>query len=96
MAEAQPGETVEYRILVRNNLERTATYSARLRPPPGWSAPQSFEELELEAGARGTLSLTASANGDTDSIRRLMTAEIRIDGETQGPVCEALVRVAAV
>ena len=28
-----------------------------------------------------------------DDVRRLMTAEIRIDGESQGPVAEALVRV---
>lgn len=95
MAEAQPGEAVEYRLLLRNNLERPATYAARLRPPRGWSASPSFEELELEPGARGTISLRASVDGDADSIRRLMTAEIRIDGEGQGPVCEALVRVAA-
>jgi|GEM_PF-6169963 len=31
--------------------------------------------------------------GLNNGLRRLMTVEIRIDGQTQGPVCEGLVRV---
>lgn len=88
-----PGRTVEYRLLLRNNLERAATYGARLLPPAGWTASQEFEELALEAGASGSLLLEAHVGENADGRRRLLTAEIQIDGRTQGPHCEALVTV---
>ena len=31
------GETIEYTLMLRNNLERSATYAARLLAPPGWA-----------------------------------------------------------
>jgi hypothetical protein len=90
----RPGEAVEYRLLLRNNLGRPATYAARLLPPPGWKASPEFRALKLEAGAAGEMSLRAQAPAREDNVRRLLTAEIQIDGQTQGPVSEALVTVA--
>jgi len=65
---------------------------ARLLVPDGWRTSDAFESLELEAGARGELTLNATAPAHSD-IRRILTAEIRVDGKTRGPVTEALVTV---
>jgi glyoxylase-like metal-dependent hydrolase (beta-lactamase superfamily II) len=93
VATVQPGHEVTYRLLVRNNLERHATYAARLLPPPGWDVSPEFVPLELSAGGRGEIKLRARAPRSADGVRRLMTAEIAIDGRTHGPVSEALVTV---
>jgi hypothetical protein len=84
---------LSYRLLVRNNLERPVTYAARLLPPPGWEVSSEFSSLRLDAGARGEIALRARASLSGDDQRRLMTAEIQIEGQTQGPVSEALVTV---
>lgn len=94
VAEVKPGQDVTYRLLVRNNLERSAEYGARLLAPPGWSVAKEFAKVFLEAGGRGEIMLIANAPKEGDQVRRLMTADIIIDGKTQGPVSEALVTVA--
>jgi hypothetical protein len=48
---------------------------------------------KLEAGGRGELILPAQAPGHADGVRRLLTAEIEIDGNSQRPISEALVTV---
>jgi hypothetical protein len=93
VAVVKAGESVPYRLLLRNNFDRAVTYSARLLPPPGWKANGDFHRLELQPGARGEIDLPATAPAEADGARRLVTAEIRIDGQTQGPVSEALVTV---
>lgn len=90
-----PSQPVEYRLLLRNNLERSVTYAARLLPPPGWKSSPEFRPLTLAAGARGEIILNAVAPPTADNVRRLMTAEIEIDGQSQGPICEALVTLRA-
>jgi len=90
---AQAGQRVEYRLLLRNNLERPATFAARLVPPRGWESPTEFVALTLQPGARGEVALWAQAPAVADPVRRLVTAEIQIDGQAQGPVSEALVTV---
>ncbi len=65
---------------------------ARLLVPDGWRTSDAFESLDLEAGARGELMLSATAPAQSD-VRRILTAEIRVDGESRGPVAEALVTV---
>lgn len=91
---AQPGEPVTYTLLVRNNLERKATYTARLLPPPGWTVAGQASSLTLEAGASGEITLAAVAPALAESLRRrLVMAEVCIDGVSQGPVAEALVVV---
>ena len=84
---------LEYRLLLRNNLERRVNYEARLLAPAGWQVSPEFHSLQLEAQARGEMKLITVAPKSADHTRRLLTAEIRIDGQSQGAVSEALVTV---
>jgi hypothetical protein len=93
VATVAPGASLEYVVTLRNNLERTATYSARLLPPPGWTASDGWATVELAPGEAGELRLTAGAPGEAAGHRVLVTAEILIDGESQGPLVEALATV---
>ena len=93
LATAKPGRTVEYRLMLRNNLERDATYTAELDPPPGWSA-GAPASVRLRAGERGEVALHAAAPAAGDGVRRLVTAQIAVDGQPQGAIAEALVTVA--
>lgn len=45
--------------------------------------------MKLSAGDRGETVLSATAPATADNVRRLMTAEMRIDGKTQRPISEA-------
>jgi glyoxylase-like metal-dependent hydrolase (beta-lactamase superfamily II) len=87
------GQELTYRLLVRNNLGRPVTYAARLLPPPGWERSAERGIVELAASARGEIRLRARAPARGDGVRRLMTAEVWIDGRNQGPISEALVTV---
>ena len=94
VAVVQPGQDVTYRLLLRNNLERPATYAARLLPPPGWDGTSDgLRPLRLEPGAPGELRLTAGAPR-RPAAARLDDRRDRIDGESQGPMGEALATVA--
>jgi hypothetical protein len=93
IAVVPPGAQVSYRLLVRNNLEKPAEYAARLLPPPGWQIASEYERLELPPGAQGEIPLTATAPPNADGTRRLMTAEVLIDGTSYGPQVEGLVTV---
>jgi hypothetical protein len=84
---------LEYRLLLRNNLERTVTYGARLLVPVGWDTSTEFRTLRLEAGGHGELNFKVQSPRTADPMRRLITAEIQIDGQSQGPISEALVTV---
>ncbi|MBB6414365.1 MBL fold metallo-hydrolase [Mesorhizobium sangaii] len=86
---------VSYTVRVRNNLERTAIYGARLLLPSGWASDGEFESITLEPTQRGEILLGATSPSQVDTQRRLVTAEILIDGVSQGPVCEALVSTAS-
>jgi len=88
-----PGESIEYRLLLRNNLGRRATYSARLLPPRQWQTSPEMQSIELEPEQRGELKLAAVAPSQPQTGRQLVTAEVAIDGDSQGPISEALVQV---
>jgi len=94
VATAAPSQLIEYTVLLRNNLDHRAEYAARLLPPPGWKGSADFVCLTLDPGGRGQLGLVAQAPIAPDRARRVMTAEITIDGVSQGPLVEALVTVA--
>jgi glyoxylase-like metal-dependent hydrolase (beta-lactamase superfamily II) len=94
VAVVPPGEELQYRLLVRNNLGRPATFAARLLAPVGWQTTPEQRTLELPAEGRGEIRLRAVAPRSADGVRRLMTTEVWIDGKSQGPVSEALVTVA--
>jgi glyoxylase-like metal-dependent hydrolase (beta-lactamase superfamily II) len=92
-ATVTPGQPITYRLLLRNNLERPVTYAARLHPPSGWKVESQPREVRLGPGEKGELAVQATAPSAPDTVRRLMTAEIFLDGQSQGPVSEALVTV---
>ena len=74
----QPGQKLEYRLLLRNNLEGPVTYEARLNPPRGWQTSSEFQSLRLEQGTRGELPLAAVAPSVADNTRHLLTAERKL------------------
>ena len=93
LTQVKPGQRLEYRLLLRNNLGKKATYQARLIVPIGWQASDQFAEVSIQAEESAELKLIATAPPVSDGIRRLMTAEICIEGTSQGPVVESLVTV---
>ena len=90
---ARGGDSVTYRILVRNNLGRRAAFGASLIPPPGWSATGQHGAVELEPDGRSEITLNMTVPRDVARRRYLVTAEITVDGESHGPVPEAVVIV---
>ena len=94
VASVAPGEVQEYRLLLRNNQEKEVVYEARLHAPEGWTSTDEYQSLRLGPGESGELALQAAAPIKADDCRRrLLTAEIRIDGVLQGNISEALVQV---
>ena len=93
LLEVPRNEDVEYTLRLRNNLGHDAFYEARLLPPEGWTVASEFAGLELAADEAGSLALFARSPTTPDPARRLVVAEIRIDGVSQGAVAEALVVV---
>ena len=93
LATVAANEAIEYRLLLRNNFSERTSYGARLIPPQGWKTSPEFAQLELEPGDRGELSLAMTAPPTADNQRRLMRAEITINGKSQGQISEALVTV---
>lgn len=93
LAVVQPGQKLDYRLLLRNNLQRPVTYEARLIGPSGWELSSEFSRVALEPGSRGELLLSAVAPQQPDNTRRLITAEVKVDGRSQGQITEALVTV---
>lgn len=91
LSQASPNSVINYTVKIRNNLERAAIYSARLIPAFGWSSDSKAESISLQPGQHGEVTLTATAPSQSDSRRRLVTAEVLVDGVSWGPVCEALV-----
>ncbi len=91
--QVKPEERLEYRLLLRNNLGTETTYQARLIAPEGWRTSNGLAEVTLPAAGRGELKLAATAPAVADGVRRLMMAEISIEGASQGPLAEALVTV---
>ncbi|RWB93974.1 MAG: MBL fold metallo-hydrolase [Mesorhizobium sp.] len=91
LTEVQPNRELAYTIIMRNNLERSAVFSARVLSPPGWIWNDEFKSVTLQPGNVGSVLLQVTAPSQIDRRRRLVTAEILIDGISQGPVCEALI-----
>ena len=90
---AEGSDSIDYRVLARNNLGRRARFGARLIPPPGWSTTAGEGTIDLEPEGRGEITLSLLVPHDVARRRYLMTAEITVDGESQGPVPEAVVIV---
>lgn len=93
IATVAPGKTLDYTLRLRNNFEREVLYEVRLLPPDGWVCSGEFSSTKLKPGASDEIVVPATAPPAGDNVRRLMCAEILIDGVSQGPIAEALVTV---
>lgn len=93
LSEVRPNSKVHFTIRLRNNLERTAIYGARLVTAHGWASDGKTVSITLQPGQKGEIALAAIAPAQVDPRRKLLTVEVLIDGVSQGPVCEALTMV---
>ncbi|MFC6993354.1 MBL fold metallo-hydrolase [Haladaptatus sp. GCM10025707] len=89
---AAPGDSVEYTLLVRNNFGEPTTVGARLRDADG-EVLSERRSIALEPDDEGELALSGQIPDDADSGRRVLTAELFVEGESKGPVVEAIVHV---
>jgi glyoxylase-like metal-dependent hydrolase (beta-lactamase superfamily II) len=91
LSRVERGERIEYTLMVRNNLGRAAAFEARLLPPSaGWGTPDELVSIGLGAGERGEMTLVLTGPPSDFDGRALVTAEILVDGVSQGPIAEAL------
>ena len=91
LTSAISGETLTYRLMLRNNHERHVRLSARLLWPDNSAATELFH-LELDVDARGDLVFDVSVPPVRQG-RQLLTAEILVDGVSRGPVTEAVLEI---
>ncbi|KUM24280.1 hypothetical protein AU467_31190 [Mesorhizobium loti] len=91
VSDTKPNAKTVFTLKIRNNLGRAAEYGARLVTSFGWTSDGRVASITLKPNNHGEISLEATAPSQFDPKRRLITAEIFIDGISQGPVCEALV-----
>jgi glyoxylase-like metal-dependent hydrolase (beta-lactamase superfamily II) len=91
VSRVQQGEPIEYTLMVRNNLGRPATFAARLlSPSPDRSLPADLVSIDLGCEESGEITLTLADPPSLPTGRALVTAEVLIDGYSQGPIAEAL------
>ncbi|KUM26659.1 hypothetical protein AU467_20185 [Mesorhizobium loti] len=95
ISEVAPNTEITYTVILRNTFERTAVFSARLLPAYGWRSASKTQSIVLRPAEGGQLLLRAIAPSRVDAVRKLLTAEILVDGVSQGPVCETLVSTSA-
>ncbi|MGX5806288.1 hypothetical protein ACWGS9_34815, partial [Bradyrhizobium sp. Arg314] len=95
VSKASPNSEVTYTVRIRNNLNRNALYEARLLPAFGWRPHAEVQGVTLAPAEQGDIFLRATAPSREDSTRRLLVAEVFIDGVSQGPICEALVTISS-
>jgi len=86
-----PGETVPYRLLLRNDFDGKRTYEARLYAPDGRTT-VAGGTTALSPGERTELHLPVEA-GEWGPGRAVITGEVLVDGDSRGPVVEALIEV---
>ncbi|MER8766754.1 MBL fold metallo-hydrolase [Mesorhizobium sp. M0968] len=95
VSETSTGSEVTYTVRIRNNLNRSAVYEARLLPAFCWRPKPEVQSITLAPGQQGEIYLRATAPSSADPARRVLLAEIFVDGVPQGPICEALVTTSA-
>ncbi len=89
------GKEQEFTLLVRNNFGKAREFRAELLAPKEWKIVKGSGRIRLSSGSSGEIIMTIKAptNSANGIFRQLVTAEIHIDGVSQGPVAEALVQV---
>lgn len=92
---ARPGETIRYRVLLRNPLSRAASASVRLVLPDGWSAEPAVAGIEVPAGEEDAWTeIAIDVTVGTDPSRRCRIAADAVFGDrAYGQQAEAVVDV---
>ena len=90
-SKAPVGGRVSYELRLRNNFDRTVDYEARLYAPDGRTV-LAEGVCRLGSDERGSVTLPIEV-GAWDIGRGVVTAEVLIDGESRGPVAEAVIAV---
>jgi glyoxylase-like metal-dependent hydrolase (beta-lactamase superfamily II) len=88
---AQPGDTIDYTLLLRNNFGRRIDVGARMVDDGSILAP--LASCTLAADARGQLALAYVVPDGLGHGRHVVTVELLIDGRSLGPVVEAVVEI---
>ncbi len=88
---ASPGEDVTYRLRLRNNFQEATEYEARLYGPDGRSILAEGGRT-LQPDERGDVTLPVPVE-DWGSGRQVLTAEVLVDGDSRGPVAEAVIEL---
>ncbi len=91
-ATATPGEELSYSLRLRNNFETETTYRARLLGPDS-QRDLADGAVTLAAGDRGAIALPVTVDEAWGPGREVLTAEVLVDGDSHGPVVEAIVTV---
>lgn len=91
-ATVRPGEQVEYTLRVRNDFETETDYRARLLGTDGRTRVDGAAAT-LPADGEADLDLTLTVPADAGPGREVVTAEVVVDGESRGPVAEAVLHV---
>jgi glyoxylase-like metal-dependent hydrolase (beta-lactamase superfamily II) len=91
-AVVEPGAKLNYTLLIRNNFGSKVDYEARLLAADGKTV-VGDGRISLDADERGELALTLEVAQNHELGRHLITAELLIDGQSQGPIVEALIDV---
>lgn len=90
----EPGKEQKFTLLLRNNFAERKEFKAQLLLPKGWQAIHGSGEVKLSSRSCGEIMMTAKVFSNIDKThRQLITAEIFINGISQGPVAEALTYV---
>jgi glyoxylase-like metal-dependent hydrolase (beta-lactamase superfamily II) len=93
-ATARPGETVEYTLRLRNDFGAETDYRARLLGPDG-RTPVDEAATTLAADGETDLDLALPVPADAGPGREVLTVAVAVDGESRGPVTEAVLHVEA-
>ena len=94
-AEAGPGDTIQYKLKIRNWLGGKSRLRAVFRAPEHWTVMPA--SVELDAAARGeaeaSFQVQIPASETRAGRRRVLTADIWRDGEHLGEITECLVNL---
>lgn len=93
-ATAVPGEPVDLTVRIVNHLSETATASAELRLPDGWTSETPTTSVEIPGGGQGEIRFrvrlpTTAEPGE----RHVVAATITLGDRRFGPVAEGIIQV---
>jgi glyoxylase-like metal-dependent hydrolase (beta-lactamase superfamily II) len=89
-AAAVKGDRIQYEVRVRNHLFKPANVAIRLRLPDGIACSREARSITIPAKAQAAMPFELRA-GHSSPARRVITADITINGRRVGEYAEALI-----